>query len=187
MPLVQMSDVATVVADVLAWGAIHAGTGYIAHRLSAERFDHDTWLTRIRAIERSGRLYRALRVHRWKDRLPEAGAVFAGGTSKRSLGAPTRDGLVYFAALTRRAELAHWLAFAAAPVFLVWNRPWVGVVMITYGLFVNAPFIVIQRYNRLRIERALGRSSAAVRDAARARSARDTTGNNIPYGSPPNM
>ena len=66
---------------------------------------------------------------------------------------------------TRRAEYGHWLAMAFAPVFALWN-PLVGLVlMATYSVVVNAPFIAIQRYNRQRAQRVLTRRSQ--RDAAR--------------------
>ena len=110
-----------------------------------------------RPVERGGRLYERLRIRRWKDRLPEAGALFAGGVSKRRLAAD----LERFAAETRRAEYGHWLAMACAPVFALWN-PLMGVVlMATYSVVVNAPFIAIQRYNRQRAQRVLTRRSAA--------------------------
>ncbi len=108
-----------------------------------------------RPVERGGRLYERLRIRRWKDRLPEAGALFAGGVSKRRLAGD----LERFAAETRRAEYGHWLAMAFAPVFALWN-PLMGLVlMATYSVVVNAPFIAIQRYNRQRAQRVLTRRS----------------------------
>ena len=44
---------------------------------------------------------------------------------------------------------------------MLWNPPWVALVMVGYGLAVNLPFIAIQRYNRTRVERVLARSAAA--------------------------
>lgn len=163
-----------VLTDVAAWAVIHAGTGYLAHRLPESFCTHDTWVTRLRGFERSGAIWRRLRVRRWKDRLPEAGDVFAGGVSKRHLPDRSSAGLQQFAAMTRRAEYGHWMCAVASPVFALWNPRWIAAVMVIYGIAVNAPFIAIQRYNRLRIEGVLGRPSA------RSRSARDTTGNSIP-------
>ena len=110
---------------------------------------------------------------RWKDRVPEAGAVFAGGLSKRHLPAAGAGGLERFVVETRRAELGHWSAAVAGPLFLLWNPVLAGVLLIAYGLVANLPCIVIQRYNRLRAERVL---------AARAdvRAVADTSGSSIP-------
>ena len=165
----------TVLIDVGAWAVIHSATGYAVHRLPLHRLQHDSWLLRPRSFERDGRLYERLGIRRWKDRLPEAGALFAGGVSKRHLPTAAEGGLPRFIAETRRAELGHWLAMAGGPLFVLWNPPAVAVVMMVYAVAVNAPFIAIQRYNRLRASsRALdriNRSSAgasAERDERRA-------------------
>jgi len=61
---------------------------------------------------------------------------------------------------TRRAELTHWLLMVPAPFFFLWNPAWAGWVMIVYALLANCPFIMIQRYNRPRLERVLRKKSA---------------------------
>ena len=148
----------TVLVDVLVWGLCHAATGYAAHRLSAERLSRDGWLLRPRRFEAGGRWYRRrLRINRWKDRLPEAGALFQGGVSKRQLPALDADGLRLFVRETRRAELAHWWALACGPLFLLWNPPLAAALLVTYGVAVNLPFIAIQRYNRFRTQALLER------------------------------
>jgi glycosyl-4,4'-diaponeurosporenoate acyltransferase len=150
----------TVLVDVLAWGAFHTATGYAAHRLAGSRLGRDGWLLRPRAFERGGRWYvRRLRIGRWKDRLPEAGALFARGTSKRSLPGIDAAGLRLFVRETRRAELAHWWALACGPLFALWNPALATVLLVTYGVVANLPFIAIQRYNRFRIETLLERRS----------------------------
>ncbi|HET8616040.1 MAG TPA: hypothetical protein VFL94_10975 [Actinomycetales bacterium] len=141
----------TLAVDVLAWGTCHAGTGYLAHRLGARRLQRDGWLLRPRPHEVTGVWYRRrLRIHLWKDRLPEAGDVFPGGISKRELPSTADDGLELFVRETRRAELAHWWALACGPVFALWNPPVASVLLVTYGVVVNLPFIAVQRYNRFR-------------------------------------
>lgn len=148
----------TILVDVAAWAVFHTVTGYAAHRLDDHRLARDGWLLRQRSFEDGGRWYRRrLRIHRWKDRLPEAGDLFSGGMSKREL--PTYDlaGLQVFARETRRAELAHWWAMACGPLFVLWNPPLAAALLVTYGVVVNLPFIVIQRYNRFRIDALVAR------------------------------
>jgi glycosyl-4,4'-diaponeurosporenoate acyltransferase len=141
----------TLVVDVLAWGFFHAATGYAAHRLGDHRLAQDGPLLRRRSFEAGGRWYRRrLRIHRWKDRLPEAGALFDGGVSKRELPGLDADGLRTFVRETRRAELTHWWAMSCSPLFLLWNPPLPAALLVTYGVLVNVPFIAIQRYNRFR-------------------------------------
>jgi glycosyl-4,4'-diaponeurosporenoate acyltransferase len=189
--VVHLSDPLTVVVDVVAWGLIHAGAGYLAHRVPVAWLTRDRWLFRERSVERGGRLYsRTLRIGRWKDRLPEAGALFAGGISKRHVTDRDQGGLERFVVETRRAELAHWLAAAPGPLFALWNPPAVVPVIIAYGLGINLPFVAVQRYNRIRASRVLGaRAARGRRDSgsavggsadARWRSRRGTSGSSIP-------
>ncbi len=194
MRIVHLSDPVTVVVDIVAWGLIHAGAGYIAHRTSVAWLSRDRWLFRERRVERGGRLYtRTLRIGRWKDRLPEAGALFAGGISKRRVTGAEQGGLERFVVETRRAELGHWLAAAPGVLFVLWNPPAVVPIMIAYGLLVNLPFIAVQRSNRIRASRVLrgrasrgrgSRASGSRPAGAESRAARrrspDTSGSSIP-------
>jgi glycosyl-4,4'-diaponeurosporenoate acyltransferase len=148
-----------VLVDVGAWALIHSATGYAAHRVPLHRLQSDGWLLRLRRFEGDGRFYERLAIRRWKDALPEAGALFPGGVSKRRLPSPDAAGLQRFAAETRRAELGHWWAMAGGPLFALWNPPPIAAAMVAYGVLVNAPFIAIQRYNRARVSRALVRAS----------------------------
>lgn len=158
MPPIQLAASIVLVVDIVAVILIQTTAGYAVHRMSLSRLDYDTWLLRPRAFERGGRLYSGLlRIKRWKDRLPEAGDLFAGGLSKRQLPSAEEGGLERFAAETRRAELCHWLAVAPTPLFALWNPPWMVVLVMVSAFGVNLPFITIQRYNRIRVERVLGR------------------------------
>ena len=159
--LLRLSGWGTLLSDVAAWGAIHAASGYGVHRLPLERLERDGWLLRPRRFELESRFYtRRLRVQHWKDKLPEAGALFPGGVSKRRLDGDLAGNLGRFVCETRRAERAHWLALAGSPAFALWN-PLAGLVaMVTYGVLVNAPFIVVQRFNRQRAQRVMAARSA---------------------------
>ena len=153
-----MPQTLTVAVDVLAWGAFHAATGYAAHRLGDDRLAHDGRVLCPRRFEAGGRCYRRwLHIHRWKDRLPEAGALFAGGVSKRELPAHDLDGLHLFVRETRRAELTHWWAMSCGPLFLLWNPPLAAALLVAYGVLVNLPFILVQRYNRFRTQSLIER------------------------------
>jgi len=153
-----MPEALTFAVDVVAWGAFHAVTGYAAYRLDDTTLARDGWLLRQRPFEDRGRWYRRrLRIHRWKDRLPEAGDLFNGGLSKRQLPAYDPAGLRLFARETRRAELAHWWAMFCGPVFVLWNPPLAAALLVAYGVVVNLPFIMIQRYNRFRIAAVIER------------------------------
>jgi glycosyl-4,4'-diaponeurosporenoate acyltransferase len=158
LPLVEFDEITAVVVSALAWVALGVGVGYATHRLPQDRLGSDGRLTRLGAFEKDGRWYRRrLRIHRWKDRLPEAGGLFAGGVSKRRLPGHTRADLERFVIETRRAELTHWVLLLAAPLFFLWNPPWLGFVMVGYAVVANVPCLVVQRYNRSRLLRMLAR------------------------------
>ncbi|HEV3452362.1 MAG TPA: hypothetical protein VG869_14340 [Acidimicrobiia bacterium] len=149
-------NVLIAVSDAGLWAVWSTICGYAAHRLSGETLARDGSL-RLRRFERDGRVYeRALRVKAWKDALPEAGSLFRGGVSKRRLAGHDRAHLERFLLETRRAERAHWAILLLAPVFFAWNPWWLALAMLGYGLIANAPCIVVQRYNRSRLERILG-------------------------------
>jgi glycosyl-4,4'-diaponeurosporenoate acyltransferase len=155
-----MPPTLTIIVDVVAWGVFHAATGYAAYRLDESRLSRDGWLLRQRRFEDDGRWYRRrLRINRWKDKLPEAGGLFRGGVSKRHLPSYDICGLQLFVRETRRAELAHWWAMLCGLAFVLWNPPLASALLIGYGVLANLPFIVIQRYNRFRIQALLQRRS----------------------------
>jgi glycosyl-4,4'-diaponeurosporenoate acyltransferase len=151
-----------VALDALTWAAWSAVVGYAAHRLPPDRLDRDGPITRLRRWERGGRAYERLGIRRWKDRLPELGAAFRGGVSKRSLASRGTPELARFAAETRRAELVHWAIPLVTPVFALWNPPWLFGAMVGYAVVANAPCLIVQRYNRGRLERILARRAVAL-------------------------
>lgn len=159
--VVEPSDAWAVTASSLTWLTVSVAVGWWANRWSAARLDRTGPLTTLRAWERGGAFWqRTLRVSRWKDRVPEAGALFAGGHSKRHLRARTTDGLVHFRRETIRAERVHWLILASTPIHLLWCRPTIAAGMLAFGLVANVPFIVIQRFNRGRLDRLIARRTA---------------------------
>jgi glycosyl-4,4'-diaponeurosporenoate acyltransferase len=151
---------ATVAIDVGAWAVISATAGYVGHRLPPKRFAGDGWLTRPRRGESPQRYEDILAIRRWKDRLPEAGALFAGGFSKRALTTGEPAALDRFVVETRRAEHVHWWILATGPLFLLWNPWWLGLCMLAYAVLANVPCIAVQRYNRLRLRRVIARHAA---------------------------
>lgn len=149
---------AVAAVDAAAWAAVQVGCGYAVHRLPDRLLDGDGWLFRERRWERGGRWYvDVARIRRWKRLLPEAGAVFAGGVSKRRLPGRAAGDLALLARETRRAELGHWLMVAPSPVFVALNPPVLMPCMALYAAAVNLPCIAAQRYNRIRLQRAGGR------------------------------
>ncbi|MBX3284405.1 MAG: hypothetical protein KF703_03600 [Actinobacteria bacterium] len=101
--IVSVADGVAVALSVATWVAVSFSVGWWATRWPPERL-HDGPVTRLRRWEDGGAWWqRHVRVQRWKDRLPEAGAFF-GGTAKRHLPSRTDGGLEAFRRETIRAE-----------------------------------------------------------------------------------
>jgi glycosyl-4,4'-diaponeurosporenoate acyltransferase len=146
-----------VAADALVWAAWSVVVGYAAHRMPVDRLAKDGPVTRLRAVERDGRIYERLRIRRWKDRLPELGNAFPGGESKRELRSGASTDLRRLVAETRRAELVHWAIPAVVPVFALWNPAGLMAAMGAYAVVANVPCLMVQRYNRGRLLRVIAR------------------------------
>lgn len=155
----KLGKTAHIAADFMAWAAVHAATGYLAHRLPDRCYQGDRWLWRARPWEDDRFYVDRLRIRRWKRLLPDAGGWgwVSWGFAKRRLAERSPDYLATFSLETRRAELGHWLALLAGPGFALWNPPRAMVWLQLYALASNLPCIVTQRYNRLRLERVTAR------------------------------
>jgi len=181
--LIYLPPVTALVVSIMLWVAIGFISGYCAHRLPLDRIDHDTWLTRPREFEDEGRFYeRHLRIRLWKDKVPEKGDMFKGGYSKRELPGSSDHDLERFAAETRRAEVVHWLNAGSGPFFVLWCGPVLAFFMLVVGAF-HLPFVMIQRYNRARIDRTLARRR--VRRGWPTGSSRQLPAYGSPADSPP--
>ncbi len=156
--MILTSQTTLVAIDSAAWLGISVSAGLVCSLLPSAFLQRDTAITQIRNFERTGQVFRQLGVHRWKNALPETNRVGLGQReSKRRL--PPRKGFATLAAETRRAEYVHLMITAAGPLFLLWN-PWpLGLLMVIFGVAMNAPFIAIQRYNRLRLLRVIARAA----------------------------
>jgi len=157
--VIRLPTLWTILLDIAAWFVIHMGVVLAMVSLPAERFDPRGWAFRPRAWERGGRLYeRLFRVRAWKEMLPDGADLLRWRSfRKRHFEQKTRDYLERFARETCRAESTHFLTMVWAPLFFLWNPVWVGWLMVAYALAENLPLILVQRYNRIRLERALSR------------------------------
>jgi glycosyl-4,4'-diaponeurosporenoate acyltransferase len=161
--ILPLSDGWSVAVSSVFWTLSSLLLGWIAHRWGLERVESEGPLTRLRDWEAEGRWWqRHLRVRRWKDRLPEAGGFFRGGYPKRRLRSRQSSDLDRFRRETIRAERVHWALMASSPLHLIWCRPPIGAGMLAFGVCFNAPFIVVQRFNRGRISRLLRRRTQSL-------------------------
>lgn len=121
----------------------------------------ELWLTRDRGPLRLTRLdtprgYRRLGIPRIKDRLPELGAAF-GGHSKGQLPGSEAEQLALYARELRRAEWVHWISMLTWIPLAFFNPWWLTLAFAIAVIVGNAPFVLIVRYNRVRVLRIADR------------------------------
>ena len=143
--------------NIAGWPVIQLGLAWAFTQMPVTWFNPGVG----RAWEQGGRFYeRFLGIKHWKDWLPDAARWFGGGFAKGVLAGNAPEYLRRFIRETWRGELCHWFAMACAPVFFLWNPWWANLIMVSYALASNLPFILAQRYNRARFQRLLARRSS---------------------------
>ena len=121
-------------------------------------------------FEKDGRIYEKIKVHKWKTKVPDmsrlAAKIAPAFMKKKAVEHGTATEMRLLLTETCIAELAHIVSALSgiACVFI-----WRGVGGISFSLlwaFFNLIFIVIQRYNRPRLQKAF--KMLALREARNA-------------------
>ena len=128
--------------------AAGAASHFIGEALPRGKFDPRRFPFAPRRWEQGGRAYRALRVHAWKDKLPDMSRI-APDMIKKSVSLTGSSADAWRVAVeTCVAETVHWaLMLLSFPIYLLYPRPLGAVLAVLYGLS-HSPFIILQRYNR---------------------------------------
>lgn len=141
----------------LVWGSlIGASSNFIMAVIDEKWYQPDLWLFRCRRWEREGQFYRKLRIHRWKDKLPDMSKMFPKYLpTKRVNASMNADQVHKVAEETCKAEACHWgLCTATLSFFFVCEKFMAALTWwLVYSLVFNVPFIIIQRFNRPRLVR----------------------------------
>lgn len=168
MPVLEFSIGRTIIIDIAVWGLFHLGISSALFRMPTDWFANDTALTRIRHWERDGEIWQQLfGIKHWKDQLPDGASFFVSAFQKKRLTENSIRYLSRFVIESRRAEWSHWLLIPPSFLFFLWNPAWVGWFMVIYALAANVPFILIQRYNRPRLQRLLNKMRADKKNPGR--------------------
>jgi len=144
-----------IVIDIFIVVGLSVLIGALAPRWS------DTWLARDRGPLRlirfeNPRGYRRIGIHAIKDKLPELGSIF-GGRSKGQLTGSEAEQLALYARELRRAEWVHWFSMFTWIPLVFFNPWWLTLPFAIVVIVGNATFVLIVRYNRMRVLRIAGR------------------------------
>ncbi|MCM3594656.1 glycosyl-4,4'-diaponeurosporenoate acyltransferase [Metabacillus idriensis] len=158
--MIELTNGAALFLNIAVWLLIHLSVSFFSVRMSERFIGKFNGIFASFSWERSGIFYEKIQIRKWKDRLPEAGHLFKGGFSKKTLTGKRRSELERFLHETKRGELSHWLQLMPCLFFFIWNTPAAGLFNVLYAFVFNSPFILIQRYNRIRLRRVLQKKKA---------------------------
>ena len=155
MRVIFLPTLITIILDILAWLIIQLSIAKLSLRISS-KFLKEFRLFKVLKFENEPSIYQTIfKIRYWKDKLPEGSKIINASLSKKQLDNNNKNYLENFLIEINRGELSHWLQILPAPLFFLFNVEWVGWMMIGYAFAFNAPFIMIQRFNRARLLRVL--------------------------------
>jgi len=135
----------------------------VCSHLSFDFFNKDNRFTKIRKWENNGKIYSDIfKIKLWKDVLPELRLPTIQKFRKKSLDSTDPVYIGRFAAETRRSEFTHTIIILGACVFFYKDGLVMGSIIFSATLILNLPFIIIQRYNRPRMQRLLNKMNSQV-------------------------
>lgn len=154
----------SIILCFILWPIFQLTAVWISRQFS-DRYFAQSRLFRERSWEDGGEFYEHwFKVRRWKHLLPDGGAVSRKrGFRKRYLSSYSSENLQRFLIESARGELAHCLAIWPFILFFLFLEPFIVAIMFLYALVVNLPCIIVQRYNRPRIQKILRQRGAAVK------------------------
>lgn len=127
---------------------------FIGRLLPKSWFHGDKFPYRCASWE--AKLFRFLRVHEWQDKVPDMSKIVPKLIPAKKLGTDFRAQLPRMIEETCVAEFTHFVLILLGFYALrLWPGTGGAVVTAIYILFGNLPFLIIQRYNRPRLQKLL--------------------------------
>lgn len=144
----------TIAVTILIWFVLHMLGVYLCHKLSGTHLNKMLDAFSSKPFEGRGTIYQKIfHIQKWKDFLPDGGKINRFGFEKSRLVSKNESYLNDFILETLRAELIHWFGILSSLVFLwIYAYP-KNILIFSIAILVDIPFIMIQRYNRPRLQR----------------------------------
>lgn len=134
---------------MIAW---HLVILLLCRILPSNFFSSNKFIYKPRKWEKNGNFYvRVLKIKKWKDKLPQF--VAKEGFSKKNLNTSdiSKEYLERFILETCRAEWNHLMCCMYGVVSFFINYQFYAILFSIIPIAANLPFLVIQRFNRLRL------------------------------------
>lgn len=146
-----------IVINTVFWLVCCLGTAHAVRFLPKSWYARNDGFFTERAFEK--KLYKKIRIDRWKDKLPEGGGLW--NFQKKNLHEKlTPEYADRFILETKYGEVGHWcMAVLGFACVLVNPSEYAGMAFACAGVnvIVQIPFCLIQRYNRPRLIRLRSR------------------------------
>lgn len=156
MRIIFLSDLVTIIVDVLAWICFHLGIGYWCSHLPLHLFNPQQKLYLTQSWEQNGEIYQKIfHVRSWKKLIPSGAALYRNTFKLKNLPTFKLDYIETWLKESCRAEFCHWIMILPGFFFFLWNSVEVGWWMVAYAIANNLVPIVMQRYNRPRVRKML--------------------------------
>ena len=137
--------------SIIYVGALGILAHYIGEALPRSLFVFHKFPYRQFRFEKNGKLYKILKVHKWKDKVPDLSKIMKDMIPKTVSFKPTSAELYRLAGETCVAEAVHHaLNVLFLGIYLFWKNK-TGIFLTALSIALNTPFIIIQRYNRPKI------------------------------------
>lgn len=139
-------------------------TSFLLGRLLPKKwFDSRAFPYASFPFEKKGKIYEKLKIKKWQNKLPDMSRILPGLIpAKRISARPNAETLQQMLQETCVAEFTHFLLCIGGMYCLrLWQGPGGVIVAVLNALIGNIPFILIQRYNRPRLQKLLDRFCSA--------------------------
>ncbi len=156
MRILFLSKTATIILDIVAWVLFHLSIGYTFSRLPIELFDPEKKWFQTKPWEKGGEIYQKIfRVKSWKKWIPSGAALYRGAYEIKHITEYSVENVRLWVKESCRSEFCHIVMILPGFLFFLWNSVEAGMWMVAYAFLNNLIPIVMQRYNRPRVNRLL--------------------------------
>lgn len=125
---------------------------FIGEVLPRSWFDADRFPFRCQTWEQNGRIYEKIGVRKWKDRLPDKSKMAKHMVRKSVSLTGGADQVERLVQETCVAEIVHWVLMLLSWIIRLLCGSWYGTVIAVLYALSHVPYIIIQRYNRPKLQ-----------------------------------
>lgn len=160
--LYSHSNINIILTNILLMIFYHLAVLWLCKNINYKFFNPERLLYKAKNWEHNGRFYiKYLKIKKWKDYLPQY--ISKNGFSKRNLLSITKLDTRYinnFILETCRAEWNHFVCCLYFLISFTINPMPYALIFSIIPIAVNLPFIIIQRYNRIRLKKLTNKRKA---------------------------